>query len=67
MKGVKENTWGGRRSGSGRKKSGKKYKTLSMCGTENELNEIKGKAVEAEKTVSRFIIETILSDNNAED
>lgn len=54
--------WGGKRSGSGRKKAGVKHKILSICGTEEEISLIKEKAKISGKSVSRFLIESVLAE-----
>lgn len=51
---------GGRRDGAGRKPTGKKYKIFSVCGTEEEISEIKMKARQSGKTLSRFVVDAAL-------
>jgi len=48
---------GGKRAGAGRKKGARVYKHISIVGTVGEVSTIKTRAKEAEKTVSRYIIE----------
>ncbi len=52
--------WGGARANSGRKKTGKAYKTVSICGTEQELDVLKGQAKDKGKTLSRYIIDELV-------
>lgn len=54
-----ENLHGGRRNGAGRKKTGRN-KILSICGTEEELKNIKLNAALKGKSISRFVIEKVL-------
>ena len=50
---------GGARPNSGRKK-GKKVKTMTVAGSDVELNYIKKAAEEKEKSVSRFVVEELV-------
>lgn len=54
---------GGRREGAGRKPTGKKYKIFSVCGTEEEIEEIKMRASQSGKTLSRFVIDAALKNS----
>jgi len=58
------NNHGGKREGAGRPKLApsdkKNYKTISICGTENEIMEIRQMAEQEKKTVSRFILDKLL-------
>ena len=62
MNDEKKNSWGGKREGAGRKSSGKIFKTVSICGTENELGTLKKQAKEKEKSLSRYIIEELVKE-----
>jgi hypothetical protein len=55
---------GGFREGSGRKPTGrlKQFANTTISGTPEEIELLKSKAKEAGKTVSRFVIEKILSE-----
>ena len=63
-------TWGGKRPGQGRPKGspnkgtelGRKtiFKSVTISGSPEEVEELKRLATESGKSVSRFIIETIL-------
>ena len=56
------NGWGGAREGSGRKATGrmKEFKTISICGTPEEVERLKKKAKVSGKTVSRFVLDSLL-------
>lgn len=56
--------WGGARPGSGRKKTGrlKEFVTTSVSGTPEEIARLKEKAKSAGKTVSRFVLDSLLKD-----
>ena len=64
-----KNTWGGKRSGAGRKPltepnpNKKKFKTVSISGTEKEINILKTQAVEKGKSFSRYIIEELVDES----
>lgn len=60
MEGVNKTTWGGKRFGAGRKKTGKKNRLLTISGTEHEVDSIRERARENKKTISRFVIEKCL-------
>lgn len=57
-----ENTWGGKRSGSGRKTVANKkvFKTISISAIPEEIDIVKKMATDSNKTVSRFILDKIL-------
>lgn len=59
---MKENKkiWGGRRVNSGRKPTGKKYKTISISGIDFEIDKIKQNAKKNNKTISRFVLDKVL-------
>ncbi len=52
--------WGGKRPGAGRRGSGKVYKTVSISGTEEELNNLKEQARAQGKTVSGLILDALV-------
>lgn len=54
---------GGKREGAGRKPTGKKYKVFSVCGTEEEIAEIKTRAMQSGKTLSRFVMDAALKNS----
>ena len=56
-----KSTRGGKRAGAGRKPTGKQYRVMSVTGTQEELDEIRKKAQKAKMSVSRFVIQSILS------
>ena len=51
--------WGGARPGAGRKKTGKRYITISIAGYSEDIVAIRKRAKKEEKTVSRYIIDII--------
>lgn len=56
---------GGRRTGSGRKKlENARVKTVSVSGSENEIQQLRELAKISNKSFSRFVIETILDKDN---
>lgn len=57
---IGSENWGGRREGSGRKKGDKVYKTVSVAGTEEELLQLKNIAKENNKTLSRYVIDSLV-------
>ena len=63
-----KNTWGGKRPGAGRKKletpnpNRKKFKTVSICGSEKEISALKRHAQEKEKSLSRYVVEELVSE-----
>lgn len=52
--------WGGKREGSGRKKTGKNSQTVSISGTKEEIAQIKTLAEEHRTTVSKYVISKVL-------
>ena len=57
-------THGGARKGAGRKPTGKKYHIMSVTGKKEELDAIRELAKTSNKSISRFIIDTILKKEN---
>ena len=59
---TKKSNRGGARVGSGRKATGRKviFKTASISGTPEEIEQLKKLAEKSGKTFSRFIIESFL-------
>lgn len=57
-------TWGGARKGAGRKATGKQYHVMSITGTKEELDIIRQKAKEANKSISRYVIDIISSETH---
>ena len=51
--------WCGARPGAGRKKTGKKYVTISIAGYREDIAAIRKRAKKEGKTVSRYVIDTI--------
>ena len=64
MDAKEKTTWGGSRQGSGRKATGRKaiYKTVSISGTPEEIEQLKQLAEKSGKTFSRFIIESFIKE-----
>lgn len=62
METEKKSNRGGARVGSGRKATGRQtiYKTVSISGTPEEIEQLKKLAEKSGKTFSRFIIESFL-------
>lgn len=62
METEKKSNRGGARVGSGRKATGRKiiYKTVSISGTPEEIEQLKQLAEKSGKTFSRFIIESFI-------
>lgn len=62
METEKKSNRGGARVGSGRKATGRKiiYKTVSISGTPEEIEQLKQIAEKSGKTFSRFIIESFI-------
>lgn len=56
----KNSNWGGRREGSGRKKTGIKSQTVSISGTKEEISQIKSLSKEHRTTVSKYVISKVL-------
>ena len=69
MKEKNENSnWGGSREGSGRKKGSgtgrkKEFLSTSISGTPEEIAILKEKAILAGKSVSRYVLDWVLSQN----
>ena len=61
-----KNTQGGKRVGSGRKPTGrqKEYKTVSISCLPYELEQLKALAKEKNKTLSRLVVDTLLTEKN---
>ena len=65
-----KNTWGGKRPGAGRKPlaepnpNRKKFKTVSISGSEKEISILKKQAAEKKKSFSRYVIEELLDEEN---
>lgn len=64
MKGN-SNGWGGRREGAGRKRAGDgrevRNRTISICGTTNEIDKLKSLAAEKKLSVSRYVIDSLVN------
>jgi|GEM_PF-2215372 len=59
----KDAAWGGHRNGSGRRKKSAEEirgKTLSVCGSEYEVEKVKSDAREAGKTTSRYVFDELV-------
>ncbi len=61
---TKKNNRGGARIGSGRKATGRKiiFKTASISGTPEEIEQLKKLAEKSGKSFSRFIIESFIKE-----
>ena len=64
-----KSTWGGKRPGAGRRPSAqpklnkKKFRTVSISGSENEIGILKKQAVEKKKSFSRYVIEELVDES----
>lgn len=63
-------SWGGKRDGAGRKPcdvpnpNKKTFKTVSISGSEKEINILKRQAVEKRKSFSRYVIEELVDEKD---
>lgn len=65
-----KSSWGGKRDGAGRKPCAmpkpnkKKFKTVSVSGSEKEIDILKKQAVEKKKSFSRYVIEELVEEKD---
>lgn len=65
-----KSSWGGKRDGAGRKPSvqsklnKKKFKTVSISGSEEEIDTLKKQAAEKNKSFSRYVIEELIDEDD---
>lgn len=57
-------TWGGKRDGAGRKKSGDPVKKFSLSAKQSEYDAVKKMADEQGKSLSRLLIDLALDKNS---
>lgn len=63
---MSESNWGGRRAGSGRKKTGTRavFVTTTIGGSPEEIQMLKDKAKQAGQSVSRFVLDRLVGEKD---
>ena len=62
MENENSKNWGGARKGAGRKATGKQYYVMSVTGSKEDLDVIREKAKNANKSISRYLIDLAFND-----